>query len=69
MLLLLCLPFMAIAPSGGMPAPAYPEESPMHAWMMQFPGMKIEEPASEAYCGKGKQIDKTKWRLTAAGTI
>ncbi|KAF3052484.1 hypothetical protein E8E11_010859 [Didymella keratinophila] len=69
MLLFPYMPFMAIAPNGGMPASPYPEESPMRGLLTQFPGIKIEESAPEAYCVKEKQLDKTMWRLTAVGSM
>ena len=69
MLLFPYMPFMAIAPSGGMPAPPYPEESPMRALLTQFPGIKIEECTPEAYCVKEEQMGKTMWRLTAVGSM
>ncbi|KAJ4337386.1 hypothetical protein N0V87_004709 [Didymella glomerata] len=69
MLLFPYMPFMAIAPSGGMPAPPYPEESPMRGLLKQFPSIKIEEFAPEAYCVKEEQLGKAMWRLTAVGSM
>ncbi|KAJ4378297.1 hypothetical protein N0V86_005997 [Didymella sp. IMI 355093] len=64
MLLFPYLPFMAIAPHGGMPTPPYPGESPMRELLMQFPEMKIEESAPDIYCVQEEQQGKTMWRLT-----
>ncbi|KAF1926157.1 DnaJ-domain-containing protein [Didymella exigua CBS 183.55] len=62
-------PFMAIAPRGSMPAPPYPEGSPMRGLLSQFPGIKIEEPESDSYCVREEQQGKTVWRLTAVGSM
>ena len=69
MLLFPYMPFMAIAPSGGMPAPPYPEESPMRGLLTQFPGIKIEDSTPEVYYVKEEQLGKTMWRLTAVGSM
>lgn len=62
-------PSTAIAPRGEMPAPPYPEESPMRRLLTHFPGMKIEQPALGSYCLKEEQQGKTMWRLTAVGSL
>lgn len=62
-------PFTAISPLENMPMPPYPEESPMHGLLDQFPGMTIEEPAPGTYCVKEEQHGKIMWRLTAVGSM
>lgn len=63
------MPFMAVTATGGMPAPPYPEESPMRGLLTQFPGINIEDSASNNYCVKEEQQGKLMWRLTAVGSM
>lgn len=62
-------PFIAVSPRETMPTPLYPEDSPMYRLLTQFPGIRIEEPASGTYLAKEEQQGKIMWRLTAVGSM